>query len=105
MSSLATFGKIISAARKEKEMNQKQLAEAIKREDGETISPQYLNDIEHDRRVPSTEIIKQIAEVLDLDADYLHVVARKWPDDLPVGTATPKQVQQAMVAFRKKITQ
>lgn len=99
----ASFGKVVSHARKARQMNQKQLAEAIKREDGEPISPQYLNDIEHDRRIPSTDVIKQIAEILAVDADYLHFLARKWPDDLAAGAVTPQQVQKLMVAFRKQI--
>jgi transcriptional regulator with XRE-family HTH domain len=103
MNAPASFGKVVSHARKAKEMNQKQLAEAIKREDGEPISPQYLNDIEHERRIPSTDVIRQIAEILSLDADYLHFLARKWPDDLVAGSVTPQQVQKLMVAFRRTI--
>lgn len=49
---METFGKIVSAARKELGISQKDLAAKIVKEDGETISPQYLNDIEHDRRNP-----------------------------------------------------
>lgn len=99
----ATFGKIVSNARKAKEINQKQLAERIKREDGEPISPQYLNDIEHDRRSPSTEVILQIAELLELDADYLHFLAKKWPEDLASSSANQEDVRNLMIAFRKKI--
>lgn len=99
----ATFGKEVSNARKAKEINQKQLAERIKREDGEPISPQYLNDIEHDRRSPSSEVILQIAELLALDADYLHYLAKKWPEDLTSSNAKPEEVRKLMVAFRKTI--
>ncbi|MDO8776891.1 MAG: helix-turn-helix transcriptional regulator [Burkholderiaceae bacterium] len=99
----ATFGKTVSNARKAREINQKQLAERIKREDGEPISPQYLNDIEHDRRSPSSEVILQIAELLDLDADYLHFLAKKWPEDLSSSDAKPEDVRKLMVAFRKSV--
>ncbi len=47
-----TFGGVISFACRKKKLNQKQLAEKIIREDGDPISPQYLNDIEYDRRSP-----------------------------------------------------
>ena len=104
MSKLATFGKVVSEARKSKEINQKQLAERIKREDGAPISPQYLNDIEHDRRTPSTEVILQLAEILALDADYLHFLAKKWPEDLAASELKPAQVQKLMVAFRRSIS-
>ena len=42
-----TFGRAIATARKEKGLSQKDLAALILKEDGTAISPQYLNDIEH----------------------------------------------------------
>jgi transcriptional regulator with XRE-family HTH domain len=98
-----TLGRAISAARKAKQINQKELAAKICREDGESISPQYLNDIEHDRRSPSSEVIRQIAQQLDLDPDYLHLLVGKWPDDLPARHLSQKEVSALMVAFRKKV--
>ena len=100
MALLTTFGRYIGEARKKKGLNQKQLAELVRRED-QSISPQYLNDIEHDRRTPATEVISQMAEVLDLDPDYLHYLARKWPDDLADGNLEPEQVRKLMFAFRQ----
>ena len=98
-----TFGTAISSARKKRGLAQKELAEKILKEDGgEPISPQYLNDIEHDRRSPSSEIIRQLAQVLDLDADYLHLIVGKWPDDLQVNELDPKRVASLMMAFRKQ---
>lgn len=35
------------------------------------LSPSYLNDIEFDRRVPSADVLRQIAERLDLNLDAL----------------------------------
>jgi transcriptional regulator with XRE-family HTH domain len=103
MAELPTFGTVITTARKAKEMSQKQLASMVVREDGETISPQYLNDIERDRRVPSSEVIVQLAVHLALKSDYLHALARKWPDDLAIEKAKPEKIQELMVAFRKSI--
>jgi hypothetical protein len=40
-----TFGRFITEARKKLNMSQKELTAKILREDGESISPQYLNDI------------------------------------------------------------
>ena len=82
-------------------MTQKQLAGEVVREDGEAISPQYLNDIERDRRVPSGEVIIALAKVLDLDSDYLHYLAKKWPDDLAGASLDPTQVRDLMFAFRQ----
>jgi transcriptional regulator with XRE-family HTH domain len=41
---LKTFGRIIAEARKALVISQKDLAARINKEDGEAISPQYLND-------------------------------------------------------------
>lgn len=102
MSNLATFGKVVSEARKTKEMNQKQLAELVKRDDGESISPQYLNDIEHNRRTPAPEVIKQLAEVLQIDEDYLRYLANYWPEEFEGGRLTQQQFAKGLVAFRKQ---
>src|SRR6266446_3259081 len=103
MSDAASFGKIVSDARKAKELSQKELAGLIRREDGEAISPQYLNDIEHDRRSPAPEVIVQFAKILDLSPDYLHLLAGKWPEDVPIGKAKPEDVHKLMVAIRKTL--
>lgn len=103
MSAFSSFGKVIAHGRKRKDINQKRLAELVTREDGQPISPQYLNDIEHDRRTPSTEVIKRLAEVLDLDVDYLHYLAKRWPDDLADAALEPEQVRNLMVAFRMSL--
>ena len=52
---LTSFGRAVASARKEKQLSQKELAGLIRKEDGQTITPQYLNDIEHDRRSPSSD--------------------------------------------------
>lgn len=35
------------------------------------ISASYISDIENDRRVPSEDVLRQLAEILKLDADDL----------------------------------
>ena len=59
-----TFGQAISKARKGLGLSQKELAARVmKEEGGGSISPQYLNDIEHDRRSPTSDhLIKQFAD-------------------------------------------
>ena len=60
-----TFGGAISEARKAKGWALKDLASRVLREDKEAISPQYLNDIEHDRRSPSSDrVVQQFADAL-----------------------------------------
>lgn len=102
-----TFGSVISARRKELKLNQKELAARVLKEDGSSITPQYLNDIEHDRRSPTTDhMVAALAEALDLQADYLFVLAGKVPpaEVRLAASAKPDQVNQAMVAFRRALT-
>ncbi|MGE3756915.1 MAG: helix-turn-helix domain-containing protein [Pseudobdellovibrionaceae bacterium] len=98
-----TFGKAVSEARKKIGLSQKQLAEKVIREDGEPISPQYLNDIEHDRRSPSSDhMVSQFADVLGLKADYLHYLNGRFPETERKGKLSPQQFEKAIVAFRSK---
>ena len=99
----ATFGRFISIRRKAKSMSQKDLAGKILREDSPTsISPQYLNDIEHDRRSPSSDyLIKQLAQVLEVEEDYLYYLAGRIPSDVAQKPVTQAKIQEALLAFRK----
>jgi transcriptional regulator with XRE-family HTH domain len=100
----SSFGHAISSARKKLEMSQKELAGKIRKEDGEAITPQYLNDIERDRRSPSSDhIVKQFAKVLGISADVLYWLAGRVPSDLARGKATPKQIDNFFTAFRKTL--
>lgn len=60
-----TLGEIIRDKRIEKYLSLRDLAKLI------SIAPSYLSDIENDRRVPAEEIIRNIVQALDLDADDL----------------------------------
>lgn len=99
-----TFGQIVAEARKKASLSQKDLAARIIKEDGDPISPQYLNDIERDRRNPPSEhLIGEIARKLNLDPDYLYYVAGQMPQDLRDRSRRPEEVQRAFVAFRKAL--
>lgn len=97
-----TFGAYISEARKKAGLSQKELASHINKEDGQAISPQYLNDIEHDRRNPPGEfILNQLAKELDLSLDYLRYLSgRLAPDDIK-NIDEPEKVEEAFKAFRR----
>ncbi|QBP73577.1 XRE family transcriptional regulator [Herbaspirillum huttiense] len=104
MSQPATFGSVICTQRKKQKLTQKDLASQILREDGVPISAQYLNDIEHDRRSPSSDfIVKQLAKILNMPEEYLYYMAGKFPTDDLVPNATPQMVEEAMFAFRESI--
>ena len=97
-----TFGSYISEQRRARGLSQKQLAERIQREEGGSISPQYLNDIEHDRRSPSSDhMINEFARVLQLSANYLFYLAGRVPAAARHRDATPRDVDQWVQAFRR----
>ena len=99
-----TFGQAIAAARKRLSISQRELALKVVKEDGTPISPQYLNDIERDRRnPPGDHLLEQLSRALDLDKDYLYFLAGKFPSDMRPGARSPKQVAAAFKAFRRTL--
>lgn len=104
MSNFSTFGQAISEARKAQRLSQKELAEKIIREENDgSISPQYLNDIERDRRIPVSYLIEQFAKILKLDKDYLHFLAGRVPDDLRSLRVDQHKFAESMMAFRRDL--
>lgn len=100
---MENFGRIVLEQRKKLQISQKDLAALIRKEDGSSISPQYLNDIERGRRNPPPEyIIKQLAEKLNLTEDYLFYLAGKLPDDIE-GDFSSERVEAAMKLFRRTL--
>lgn len=100
-----TFGQAISKARKALGLSQKELAARVmKEEGGGSISPQYLNDIEHDRRSPTSDhLIRQFATVLEVDEGYLFVLAGKIPDELRHAANDQDKIVAAFTNFRKTL--
>jgi transcriptional regulator with XRE-family HTH domain len=96
-----TLGQIIREARKTKGFTQRELAEKVKKEDGTPITPQYFNDIEFDRRTPSEHVARGLAKAVDLDPDYIVVLAGFVPEDVRE-KLTEENVKKAMTLFRKK---
>jgi transcriptional regulator with XRE-family HTH domain len=98
-----TVGQAIAEARKRKQISQKELSAMITKEDGSPISPQYLNDIERDRRNPPGEhLLSQFAGVLDLPEEYLYFLANQIPPKYrQSGISNPQQDLQAFHAFAR----
>jgi transcriptional regulator with XRE-family HTH domain len=69
------LGDVINQARRARRLTLRQLAEKVRKEDGQPISPQYLNDIELNRRVPSTYVLRELARELELSQDMLLMLA------------------------------
>lgn len=63
---------IIREARIEKRLRLRELAKAA------GIAASYLSDIENDRRIPSVDVLRKLAEVLTLDFDELMAQAGKF---------------------------
>ena len=100
-----TFGQAISKARKALGLSQKELAARVmKEEGGGSISPQHINDIEHDRRSPTSDhLIRQFATVLAVDEGYLFVLAGKIPDKLRRAANNQEKIVAAFTNFRKAL--
>jgi transcriptional regulator with XRE-family HTH domain len=105
-----SFGQVIAKARKARKLTQRDLAATIRQEDGKSgISPAYLNDIEHDRRKPTDEhLIREFARRLRLDANHLLLLAsRQLPEEYAraARAADPERYNEALVAFRQKLSE
>lgn len=101
---MPTFGQLIAEGRKVKGWSQKELAARIIKEDGSPISPQYLNDIERDRRgAPSDYLISCFASELGLELDLLYYTAGEITPDLRDLDLPEHQVLGAFAAFRKNL--
>ena len=88
---MESFGRMIAGRRKEFKMSQKDVATRIKKEDGLAISVQYLNDVEHGRRRPPSDlIIRQIARILKLPLDALYFSAARLPPDIKIDKIEPE---------------
>jgi transcriptional regulator with XRE-family HTH domain len=98
-----TFGQAVIALRREQGLNQRELAARIQREDGAgTISPQYLSDIEHDRRSPSSDhMMEEIARALQADTAFLSFLAGQLPAELRDIQLDPMRLRAAIAAFQK----
>jgi transcriptional regulator with XRE-family HTH domain len=95
------LGEVINQARRAKKMTLRQLAEQVTKDDGTSISPQYLNDIELHHRIPTPPLLGELARVLDLDYDTLLALAGA--ADIVVKEylgAHPHQVEPVIRLFR-----
>jgi transcriptional regulator with XRE-family HTH domain len=71
-----TFGDRVRTARARKRLTLREAADRIGR------SASFLSDIEHDRRLPSEDVLRHLAELLELDADDLMASSGRLPTDV-----------------------
>lgn len=99
-----SLGETITEARKRLGLSQKDLARSVRKTAGGSITPQYLNDIEHNRRTPSSpEIIEQLAKTLKVDSEVLYYKAGTLPRHLKKRSVRPDRIVAAFGAFRKEL--
>lgn len=78
--SRTTFGQFIAKKRREYGWNLRYTASLIKKEDGSSITFQYLSELENDRRNPPSDyLIERIAAALKIPAAILYIKARRVP--------------------------
>jgi transcriptional regulator with XRE-family HTH domain len=77
------LGDVLRDARREQGWSLKELGEKLEspRSKG-GLSPQYLNDLEHGRRTPSEDILKQLATVFKLEVETLRALAKRTSPDV-----------------------
>ena len=96
-----SFGRAVRRARKARGLSQTGLAARVRREDGPSISPQYLKDIEHDRRGPSHgPLVGQVVEILGIGAGRLYDPGNRPPPDFPDADLSVGEAA-AWAAFRR----
>lgn len=102
-----SFGRAVSSARKALRMSQKDLASKVmKDEGGGPISPQYLNDIEHNRRSPTSDhLIREFARVLGENEGYLFFLAGKIPEDMRQAATDRATIVESFAHFRKTVAE
>jgi transcriptional regulator with XRE-family HTH domain len=99
-----TFGQAVVNLRRDRGLNQKQLAGRVQREDGSAISAAYLNDIEHGRRNPSSDhLINQFAAALDADPSFLTFLAGQLPPEIRDLPLDQDKLRAALDAFRSVV--
>jgi transcriptional regulator with XRE-family HTH domain len=69
------LGEVIKHARQTRRLTLRRLADQVMKEDGTSISPQYLFDIEVHHRVPAPRVLRELARVLELEYDTLLALA------------------------------
>ncbi len=77
---MRTFGSIVRERRDQLGLSLRGLAELVRNPlTNGHIAPQYLQDIERDRRSPSPAILHGIATAIGLDADFLAAAGGQVP--------------------------
>jgi HTH-type transcriptional regulator, competence development regulator len=93
---MSEFGELLKTLRKEKRMSQRKLGELA------GIDFTYISKIENGTQAPPSEdVIRKIAELLEVDAHKLILSANKIPSDYQESILRNKDVEALHVLFKK----
>jgi transcriptional regulator with XRE-family HTH domain len=76
MTSAETIGQRVKRERLGRNLTQRQLADAV------GVGVPHISKVEADRENPSDELLTKIADLFQLDADELMLVARRVPESI-----------------------
>jgi len=100
-SQIIRFADVIRTSRRELRLSQVELAGQITKACGNAISPQYINDIEHGRRVPKSDrMLTEFARVLGINLDWLYYLAGRYPVDIYRRPITEDTIRRIMRLYR-----
>jgi len=75
----------------------------LRREDGRSVDPPYLNAVEYNHRYPPEDyLIEQMARIVGIATDALYFDANRHPPDVKADVDT-ERVEAAYRAFRKAL--
>ena len=100
---VTSFGDAIAAERKRRGWSPRQLANRVPSEKGTPVTPQYLNDIEHGRRIPADFVLEGLGKALDIKKDVLFHLAGKLAPDISRTDLSAKVIENAYKAFRRTL--
>jgi transcriptional regulator with XRE-family HTH domain len=78
----STLGRAIAERRGALGLSLKDLGRMVRREEGRGVSAQYLHDIERDRRIPSANVLRELARALGVDPYFLGALAGQAPAEV-----------------------
>jgi transcriptional regulator with XRE-family HTH domain len=88
------FSELVRAARQAKDVSLRTAAGDL------GIAPSYLSDIENDRRIPSDELIRKMAEYFTVDYEELWQSAGKYGQEIEEVLKTKNNPQHTYQMFR-----
>lgn len=97
-----TLGQVIAQAREERGLTLREAAALIRKEDGKSITHQYLSELENCRRVPSDKVAEELIRVFGIPRSYIYLLMKRLPSEFP-SALTPQQADAIFRDINKKL--